>query len=197
MTNLKTLKTVENDSTFRESTKGGVLYDNAHVSINDGAFAQSEQFKFQRKPIANRDGSARTLRFSSRNMENSQAKFTFKKKPANTQDTQLGKGTDKRPQMESTSQSKSVIGGENRSKDSFFQNHREINFNHIKDEKEKMKLVKLQAERDRRNISEFILQPSRFFLNPNEQTYNQLTEFMSSKMLEVFLFNPSGSTQNA
>lgn len=53
------------------------------------------------------------------------------------------------------------------------------------EEKEKVKLIRAEEERDREKLTEFLLQPTKYFLNPNEQTYNQMTELLNSDQLGV------------
>ncbi len=63
------------------------------------------------------------------------------------------------------------------------------------EEKEKVKLIRAEEEKDRKKLTEFLLQPTKYFLNPNEQTYNQMTELLNSDQLGVGLAPHSDTTQ--
>ena len=53
------------------------------------------------------------------------------------------------------------------------------------EEKEKVKLQRAEEEKDRQKLTEFLLQPTKYFLNPNEQTFNQMSELLNSDQLGV------------
>lgn len=154
------------------------MTNQSNVSIHDEANPAPLLSRRFNKETSTGDSRSKLARLAAKDPRSQPDIFTVKKKKtAETQATPRARGasTDSVTKTQSTvDDKKSALPPES---------HR-LMMSRL-EEKEKVKLLRAEEEKDRQKLTEFLLQPTKYFLNPNEQTYNQMSELLNSDQLGV------------
>ena len=155
-----------------------ILTNTSNMSIHDEANPMPLLSRNLKKNLSNRDGSAKMVRLVVKKFRKQPDLFTLKKrKTVETQATPRARGAS------ADSATKTQSATEDKKSEVPPESHRLL-MSRL-EEKEKVKLIRAEEERDREKLTEFLLKPTKYFLNPNEQTYNQMTELLNSDQLGV------------